>query len=103
MPSKYDGNVRAQATRLVRDHIGLYESEWAAVKTVAARLGMTPETLRRWLRQDQIDAGVKAGVSTAEAAQIRQLKRRNAELEQTIEILKAATAFFVRECDPQQR
>jgi transposase len=64
---------------------------------VANRLGMSPETLRKWLRQAEVDAGDRDGVTTAAAREIRELKRRNAELEQTIEILKAATSFFVRE------
>jgi transposase-like protein len=64
---------------------------------------MTAETLRSWIRQQQVDDGDRDGVSSAAAAEIRALKRRNAELEQTIEILKAATSFFVRESDPRNR
>jgi transposase len=60
------------------------------------------ETLRRWIPQAAVDAGEAPGVSSDAAAQIRELKRKNAELEQTVEILKAA-AFFVRECDPRHR
>ena len=64
---------------------------------------MTPETLRRWLRQAEVDAGRAEGVTSVAAREIRELKRKNAELEQTVEILKAATSFFVRESDPRQR
>jgi transposase len=64
---------------------------------------MHPETLRRWLRQAEVDAGDVDGVSTMAARELRELKRKNAELERTIEILKAATSFFVRESDPQHR
>ena len=71
------------------------------MKAVSERLGMNAETLRNWVRQRQVDAGERAGVSSEAAAEIRALRRRNAELEQTIEILKAATSFFVRECDPR--
>ena len=98
MPSKYDEQTRAKAVRLVVDHVGDYDSEWAAIKAVSARLGMTSETLRRWVRQAQIDAGQVDGVSSESAREIRDLKRKNAELERTIEILKAATSFFAREC-----
>jgi transposase-like protein len=64
---------------------------------------MTAETLRSWIRQQQINDGKRDGVSSEAAAEIRALKRRNAELEQTIEILKAATSFFARESDPRSR
>jgi transposase len=80
-----------------------YATEWAAIKAVSGRLGMSAETLRKWLRQSEVEAGEAAGVTTESARQIRELKRKNAELERTIEILKEATAFFVRECDPQCR
>jgi transposase len=64
---------------------------------------MHSETLRRWLRQAEVDAGNVDGVTTMAAGELRELKRKNAELERTIEILKAATSFFVRESDPQHR
>jgi transposase len=103
MPSKFDPETRAKAVRLVLDHRDDYPSEWAAITAVSARLGMNAETLRTWIRQQQTDAGERDGVSSEAAAEIRALKRRNAELEQTIEILKAATSFFVRESDPRSR
>lgn len=103
MPKRYDENTKARAVRLVVDHVEDYASEWDATTTVAGRLGVSPETLRRWLRQAEIDAGEVDGVSTSSAREIRDLKRKNAELERTIEILKAATSFFVRESDPQHR
>ncbi|AFC51830.1 transposase IS3/IS911 family protein [Mycobacterium paraintracellulare] len=101
--SKYDPETRARAVRLVLDHRDDYPSEWAAITAVSQRLGMTAETLRSWIRRHQVDEGERDGVSSDAAAQIRALKRRNAELEQTIEILKAATSFFVRESDPRNR
>jgi transposase len=103
MPSKYDPETRAKAVRLVLDHRDDYPSEWAAITAVSTRLGMTAETLRSWIRQQQVDDGDRDGVSSEAAAEIRALKRRNAELQQTIEILKAATSFFVRESDPRNR
>jgi len=64
---------------------------------------MNAETLRTWIRQQQVDDGHRHGVSSEAAAEIRALRRRNAELEQTVEILKAATSFFVQESDPRSR
>jgi transposase len=95
--------TRAKAVRLVIDHVDDYDSEWAAIKAVSARLGMTAETLRRWVRQAAVDAGQSDGVTSESAREIRELKRKNAELERTVEILKAATSFFARESDPRQR
>jgi len=103
MPSKYDPETRAKAVRLVLDHRGDYPSEWAAIKAVSKRLGMNAETLRNWIRQQQVDDGQRDGISTEAAKEIRELKRRNAELEETIEVLKAATSFFVQESDPRSR
>jgi len=103
MPSKYDEQTRVKAVRLVQDHRADYASEWEAIKTVSGRLGMNSETLRKWLRQAEVDQGQVEGVTSASAKEIRELKRRNAELERTVEILKAATSFFVRESDPQHR
>jgi transposase len=103
MPKRYDENTKARAVRLVVDHVEDYVSEWEAIRTVAGRLGMSAETPRLWLRQAEVDAGEADGVSTAAAREIRALKRKNAELERTIEILKAATSLFVRENDPQRR
>jgi len=101
MPNKYDSNTKAKAIRLVREYRADYPAEYAAITAVAGRLGMTPETLRKWLRQAEVDEGAAPGASTAESAQVRELKRKNRELEQTIEILKAATGFFAREYDPR--
>jgi transposase len=103
MPAKYDSQTREKAVRLVREHRDEYASEWEAIKTVSGRLGTNAETLRKWLRQAEIDSGQAEGVTTAAAREIRDLKRKNAELEQTVEILKAATSSFVRESDPRQR
>src|SRR4029079_5064289 len=87
MASKYDPETRAKAVRLVLDHRDDYPSEWAAITAVSKRLGMTAETLRSWIRQQQVDEGTRDGVSGEAAAEIRTLKRRNGELEQTNVIL----------------
>jgi len=103
MSIRYDENTKARAVRLVREHRDDYDSEWAAMKAVSGRLGMNPETLRTWVRQAEVDAGEARGVSTDAAREIRELRRKCRELESTIEILKAATSFFARECDPRHR
>src|SRR5258708_39246148 len=100
MPVKYDEDTKAKAVRPVREHAGDYESEWAAISAVAGRMGMSSETLRKWIRQGEVDQGRAPGVSSEAAREIRDLKRKNRELEQTIEILKAAASFFAREHDP---
>ena len=103
MPSRYDASTKAKAIRLVREHAGDYPTEWAAITAVAGRLGMSAETVRKWLRQAEVDAGEAPGVTTAESKEVRELKRKVRELEETIEILKAAASFFARECDPRFR
>lgn len=103
MASRYDENTKARAVRLIREHAGDYETEWAAMKAISARLGMSAETLRKWVRQAEVDAGVAPGMTTDAAREIRVLRRKCKELESTVEILKAATGFFARECDPRHR
>ena len=102
MPKVYDKDTRAKAIRLVREHRDEYASKHAAIEAVAFRLGMSPETLRIWLRRSEAGE-VAESAAVDSAAEIRTLKRKNAELEQTIEILKAATSFFARESDPLRR
>jgi transposase len=103
MPVRCNQDTRAKAIRLVREHAGEYPSEYAAITAVAGRLGMSAETLRKWLRQAAVDEGQARGVTSSESAEIRELRRKNRELEQTIEILRAASAFFAREHDPLHR
>ena len=93
MPSRYDASTKARAIRLVREHRGDYPTEYAAITAVAGRLGMSLETLRLWIRQDEVDSGKVVGVTTQESNQVRDLKRKVRELEETIEILKAAAGF----------
>ena len=103
MPSKYDPELKAKAVRLVREHRDDYETEWAAMRAVSSRLGMSAETLRKWVRQAEVDDGQAAGMTTRESQELRELWKKNRELEETIEILKAATSFFVRASDPRRR
>ena len=81
---------RARAVRLVIDHRGDYPSEWAVIKAVSKRLGMNAETMRNWIRQQQVDDGQRDGVSTEATKEVLELRRRNAELEETVEVLRAA-------------
>ncbi len=103
MPSRYDASTKARAIRLVREHRADYPAEYAAITAVAGRLGMSPETLRLWIRQNEVDSGKAAGVTTEEPEEVRGLKRKVRELEETMEILKAAAGFFARECGPRFR
>jgi len=80
-----------------------YPSDWPAICAVAEKLGIgTAETLRKWVRQAEVDAGTRPGVTTEESAELKRLKRENAELRRANEILKAASAFFAAELDRPQ-
>src|SRR5215216_3821970 len=98
---RYPPELRERAIRLVREHRAEHPSEWAAMQSVAAKLGMTPETLRIWVRRDEVDQHQRPGVTSAEGERIRELERENRELRRANEILKAASAFFARELDPR--
>ena len=95
--------VRERAVRLVLEHRDEYETKWAAITSIAEKFGCSAETLRGWVRQAEVDGGARPGTSTAEAERIKELERENKELRRANEILKAASAFFARELDPQPR
>jgi transposase len=101
MPKQFPAEFRQRALRLLGEarQQEQYETEWAAITAVASRLGVNSETLRKWLRRSEIDAGTRPGVTTEEQAEIRRLKRENAELRRTNEILRTASAFFAAELD----
>ena len=103
MPKKYDDEFKARAVRLVIDHAEEYDTRTACIEAVAKRLAISTETLRRWVNQSEVDTGVRDGVPTDTVRELRELKRKNRELEEAIEILKAATHFFARESDPRHR
>jgi transposase len=103
MPAKYPQEVKDRTVRLVLDRRGDYPTEWAAITAIAAKSGITKETVRRWVRQAEIDAGVRAGVTSEEAAELKRLRSENRELKRANEILKAASAFFAAELDRPQR
>ena len=98
--TRYPPELRERAIRLVREHQAEHTSEWAAIQSIAGKLGMTAETLRLWVRRDEVDQGRRPGVTSAERERIRDLEREVRELRRANEILKAASAFFARELDP---
>ena len=94
--------TRERIVRLARLRVeGDDRSETQRFAAVAEQYGLTRETVRNWVRRAEIDAGEREGVPTAVAAELAELRTRNAELESTVEILKAAAAFFAREYDPR--
>jgi transposase len=99
-PSNYPLELRRRAVRMVAEVLGDYPNESAALKAVAERLGIgSTETLRKWVRQDQVDSGQRPGTTSEESAQVKALKKENAELKRANEILKAAAHFFAAELD----
>jgi len=103
MPKKIDEELRARAVRLVNDHLGEYPSVTAASAAVAKQVGVGKESVRRWVVQAQVDGGERHGVTTQELAEIKRLKAENRRLREDVEILRAATSFFVGELDPRNR
>ena len=97
---KYPAEVRERTVRLLLDRRRDYPSQWAAITSIAAKCGMTAETLRTWVHQAEVDSGGRPGLTTDEREQLRKLERENKELRRANEILKAASIFFARELDP---
>ena len=101
---RYPAELREQAGRMVAESRADHESEWAAMGKVAELLGVgTPETVRKWCRQAEVDAGQRPGMTTEESAELKRLRRENAELKRANAILKSASAFFAAELDRPQR
>ncbi len=101
--TNYPPELRERAVRMVAEVRPEYPSHWPAICAVASRLGIgSAETLRKWVRQAEVDAGTRPGISSEESVEIRRLKRENAELRRANEILKAASAFFAAELDRPQ-
>ena len=98
---RYPLEVRERAVRLVLEHAGEHASQWAAIESIASKCGMTPETLRKWVRRAEVDAGSRPGLTTDERKRLLELERENRELRRANEILKSAAAFFARELDPR--
>lgn len=104
-PSPYPPELRERAVRMVAEIRPNYPTEWAAMKAVAAKLGIgAAETVRTWVRKAEVDGGQRPGVTSEEVAEIQRLRAENAELRRANEILKAASAFFAAELDrPSKR
>lgn len=101
---RYPAELRERAVRMYAEVAGQHESEWAAMKAVAGLLGVgTPETVRKWVRQSQIDGGARPGITSEESAELKRLRRENAELKRANVILKSASIFFAAELDRPQR
>jgi|SRR5208283_4772141 transposase-like protein len=94
--NKFSAEVRERAVRMVRDHQGDHASQWAAIASIASKIGCTAESLRRWLRQAERDAGMRPGATTDERERIKALERENRELRQANEILRKASAYFAQ-------
>lgn len=101
--SRYPPEVRERAVRMVLNQEGEHGSQWAAICSISDKLGMTSETLRRWVRQTETDEGRRAGLTTDERERLNELERENRELRRANEILKSAAAFFGAELDRRQR
>ena len=100
MPKQYPKELRERAVRLVMEHRSEYETEYAAIRSIAAKLGIaTAESLRKWVRQAEVDFGQRPGATSEESAEIRRLRAEVKELRRANEILRAASAFFAAELD----
>jgi len=93
---RYSQEVRERSVRMVKGQLSSHPSEWAAMRSVAQKIGCTPETLRSWVRQQERDAGKRAGMTTADKERMKELERENRELRQANDILRKASAFFAQ-------
>ena len=95
-PNRYSPEVRERAVRMVFEHQKEHTSQWAAIESIAAKIGCTKQTLCNWVRQAERDQGMRDGLTTAERDRIKALERENRQLRQTNEILRKASAYFAQ-------
>mgnify|MGYP001814704278 FL=1 len=94
--ARYSPEVRERAVRLVFEHQGEYPSQWAALESIAPKIGCTAETLRKWVRQAERNQGMREGLTTSDRERLKALERENRELKRANEILRKASAFFAQ-------
>ena len=95
-PKRYSPEVRERAVRMVQDHEREYSSRWATIRSIAEKIGCSPETLRSWVRQDEQDRGVRPGLTTDERQRLKEQEREIRELRRANEILRKASAYFAQ-------
>ncbi len=101
---RYPAEVRERAVRLVFEQQEAHGSQWAAINSIAEKIGCNPETLRLWVRQAELDAGARPGLTTSERDRLKDLERENRELKRANEILRKASAYFAQaELDRRQK
>ena len=94
--NKFSPEVRERAVRMVQEHRSDYPSLWAAIESIAPKIGCVPQTLNEWVKRVEVDTGVRDGLTSAEAQRVKELERENKELRRANEILKLASAFFAQ-------
>jgi transposase len=94
--TRYSPEVRERAVRLVFEHQADYDSQWAALNSIAAKIGCTAETLRKWVRRAERDQGLREGLTSSDRERLNALERENRELKRANEILRKASAFFAQ-------
>ena len=94
--NRFSAEVRERAVRMAQEHRSDYASLWAAVQSIAPKIGCTAETLQEWVKRVEVDAGQRVGITTSEAQRIKDLEREVKELRRANEILKTASAFFAQ-------
>ncbi len=94
--TRYSPELRERAVRLVFEHQAAYDSQWAAINSIAGKVGCTAETLRKWVRRAERDQGLREGLTTSDRERLKALERENRELKRANEILRKASAFFAQ-------